>query len=168
MKTNIAGLMSLIKEMENRLDSLSMEIENHSINKTIIELNKVSNVMEDYKSDFDEELRSYEDTINRLSNYKKILYLKNNEFKLSDGRSIQEAIVDNTNLRRMKVVYDNLLEKRDVKTRVTEVNNSYFLSQTVNFNIDDIKKKRKDIEDRIYQTEFEISKLNSLEFEIDI
>lgn len=168
MKTNIAGLMSLIKEMENKLDSLSMEIENHSINKTIIELNKVSNVMEDYKSDFDEELRSYEDTINKLSNYKKILYLKNNEFKLSDGRSIQEAIVDNTNLRRMKVVYDNLLEKRDVKTRVTEVNNSYFLSQTVNFNIDDIKKKRKDIEDRIYQTEFEISKLNSLEFEINI
>ena len=87
---------------------------------------------------------------------------------MSDGRTIQEAIIDNTNLRKMKSSYDLLLNFRDVKKRVTEVNNSYFEVKTVNFDIDKIKKESDELENIIQKTDFEISKLNSIEFTIDI
>ncbi len=38
---------------------------------------------------------------------------KNNSFKLSDGRTIQDAIIDNTYLRRLKSSYDNMLKYKD-------------------------------------------------------
>ena len=167
MKTNISGLMSLIKDLETNLDNLELQIINHAQNKKIIELNKVENVIEDYHKDYDEEVKEYEDTINRISYLKRVLYEKNNSFKLNDGRSIQEAIVDNTNLRKLKNLYNMLLEKRNSKVRVTEVNNSYFEETIVNFDVDELKKKKQDLENKIYETDFEISKLNSIEFEID-
>ncbi len=167
MKTNISGLMSLIKDLETNLDNLELQIINHAQNKKIIELNKVENVIEDYHKDYDEEVKEYEDTINRISYLKRVLYEKNNSFKLNDGRSIQEAIVDNTNLRKLKNLYNTLLEKRNSKVRVTEVNNSYFEETIVNFDVDELKKKKQDLENKIYETDFEISKLNSIEFEID-
>ena len=167
MKTNISGLMSLIKDLESNLDDLEIQINNHAQNKKIIELNKVENVIEDYKKDYCEEIKEYEDTINRISYLKRILYEKNNSFKLSDGRSIQEAIVDNTNLRKLKNLYNTLLEKRNSKLRITEVNNSYFEETIVNFDVDDLKNKKQNLETKIYETDFEISKLNSIEFEIN-
>lgn len=167
MKTNIAGLMSLIKDYEEKLLFLSTQIELHAENKTIVELTGKENVIEDYKKDFNDELEEYIDTLNKITSLKSILYQKNNEFKLSDGRSIQEAIVDNTNLRKLKKLYDALLMKRNSKVRVTEVNNSYFESTTVNFDIDNLKEKSQELEERIHNTDFEISKLNSIEFEIE-
>ena len=167
MKTNISGLMSLIKDLESNLDDLEIQINNHAQNKKIIELNKVENVIEDYKKDYCEEIKEYEDTIYRISYLKRILYEKNNSFKLSDGRSIQEAIVDNTNLRKLKNLYNTLLEKRNSKLRITEVNNSYFEETIVNFDVDDLKNKKQNLETKIYETDFEISKLNSIEFEIN-
>ena len=44
-----------------------------------------------------------------------MIYEKNNTFKLPDGRTIQEAIVDNTNLRKMKSLYTSLLNKRNTE-----------------------------------------------------
>lgn len=93
---------------------------------------------------------------------------KNNLFKLSDGRTIQDAITQNNYLRRVKFIYDSILAYRDVTKRVTEVNNSYFEVKKVNFDVDDIKKKQEEISKIIQDTDFEISKLNSIEFEIDI
>lgn len=104
----------------------------------------------------------------RISKLKSILYEKNNNFKLSDGRTIQTAIVDNANLRKMKLTYENMLTFRNIKRRVTEVNNSYFECKTVNFDIDEVKNELMVIESKIQNTDFEISKLNSIEFEIDI
>ena len=158
--------MSLIKNLEDYLNKLSIEISLHSTNKTIIELDGKENVVEDFKEDFDNEFFEYQKLIARISYLKTILYEKNNQFKLSDGRCIQQAIVDNTNLRKLKSLYDVLLEKRNTKIRVTEVNNSYFESTTLNYDIKKIKEERKKIEDKIMQTDFEISKLNSIEFEI--
>lgn len=166
MKTNIAGLMSLIKNLEEKLEELSNEIEVHSMNKTVIELDGRENIVEDYKEDFINEITEYEDTIKRITYLKSVLYNKNNEFKLSDGRTIQEAIVDNANHRKLKDVYDALLTKRNTKNRVTEVNNSYFISSIVNFDVNKIKEKRSKLEEEIHNTDFEISKLNSIEFEI--
>ena len=103
---------------------------------------------------------------NELSRLKAILYEKNNTFKLNDGRSIQHAIVDNTNLRKLKLLYEQLLLFKNSKKRVTEVTNSYFECKTLNFNIADIEKKLKEIDETIQKTDFEISKLNSIEFDI--
>ena len=104
-------------------------------------------------------------TITRI---KSIIYEKNNTFKLPDGRSIQEAIVDNTNLRKMKSLYSSLLNNRASKRRVTEVNNSYFECKTLNYDIEKIKNENELIEKKMQETDFEISKLNSIEFEVNI
>ena len=96
------------------------------------------------------------------------LYEKNNSFKLSDGRTIQDAIIDNTYLRRLKSSYDNMLKYKDSKKRITEVNNSYFDCYEVNYDSDEIRKKSKELEKQIQRTDFEISKLNSIEFEISL
>ena len=66
----------------------------------------------------------------------------------------------------MKSYYENLLEKRNSKQRVTEVNNSYFLCRTLNYSVEEIQKKCNELEEKIQSTDFEISKLNSQVFEI--
>lgn len=85
---------------------------------------------------------------------------------MNDGRSIQQAIVDNTNLRKLKSTYEQLLLLKNSKKRVTEVNNSYFECKTVNFNSNQLRQKLEEIDNKIQKTDFEISKLNSVEFEI--
>lgn len=97
---------------------------------------------------------------------KSVLYEKNNIFKLTDGRTIQEAIVDNANLRKVKTAYEELLNLKNTKKRITEVNNSYFECKTLNFDMKDLKNKIKLIDEQIQKTDFEISKLNSIEFEL--
>lgn len=87
---------------------------------------------------------------------------------MPDGRTIQEALVDNTNLRKIKNLYNFLLSQRSIKKRITEVNNSYFESKTINYDIDKIEKEYEELEKKIQDTDFEISKLNSIEFEIDL
>jgi len=124
------------------------------------------NILGYNKESFDLDLETIEKNINELSRLKTILYEKNNQFKLNDGRSIQQAIVDNTNLRKLKTVYEQLLLLKNSKKRVTEVNNSYFECKTVNFNSKQIREKLEKIDNKIQETDFEISKLNSVEFEI--
>ena len=167
MKTNISGLMSIIADEERKFKTLSTYLQTHIYSIKIQELDGTTNVIEDYKSEFENALDEYKKIITKISKLKSVLYEKNNSFKLSDGRTIQEAIIDNTNLRKMKSSYDLLLNFRDVKKRITEVNNSYFEVKTVNFNIDNIKKESDELENIIQKTDFEISKLNSIEFTID-
>lgn len=166
MKTNISALMNLISEEERCISSRIYIIKDLSINTTVEELDGRVNVIEDNKETFDLELKELEKNISRLSKLKALLYEKNNSFKLTDGRTIQQAIVDNTNLRKIKNAYEQLLLSKNSKRRVTEVNNSYFECKSINFDINEIKKKLKEVEDKIQKTDFEISKLNSMEFEI--
>ena len=168
MKINISGLMNLIAEEERKFNYLSNSLRNKVYSVSIQELNGTVNVIEDYKSEFENDLEEYKIYLDRINKFKSVLYEKNNNFKLSDGRTIQAAIIDNSNLRKMKATYDSLLNFRSIKRRVTEVNNSYFECKTVNFDIDKIKDELKVIESKIQETDFEISKLNSIEFEIDI
>ena len=168
MKINISGLMSLIAEDERKFSYLANSLRTKVYSVSIQELNGTVNVIEDYKSEFDNDLEEYKIYLDRINKFKSVLYEKNNSFKLSDGRTIQEAIIDNANLRKMKSTYDSMLNFRNIKRRVTEVNNSYFECKTVNFDIDKIKEELKEIDSKIQNTDFEISKLNSIEFEIDI
>ncbi len=166
MKTNIAALMSLISEEERYLNGRSYTIKGYAINTSVEELDGRINIIEDNKEAFDLDLKEIERISKELSKLKRVLYEKNNQFKLSDGRSIQEAIVDNTNLRKLKSTFEQLLMLKNSKRRVTEVNNSYFECKTVNFDSRELRKRLEEIDNEIQKTDFEISKLNSVEFEI--
>jgi len=166
MKTNISALMNLIAEEEKNLNNLCFNIRNYSISTSVQELDGKTNIIEDNKNDFEFNLNELEKSNERLSKLKATLYQKNNEFKLSDGRNIQTAIVDNNNLRKLKSSYEQLLLLKNTKKRYTEVNNSYFECRTINFDPIQIRKRLEEIEKMIQKTDFEISKLNSVEFEI--
>lgn len=168
MKINISGLMNLIAEEERKFNNLSTLLTTNIYSTSIQELNGTVNVIDDYKDEYVSSLEEFSKIMKRISKLKATLYEKNNSFKLSDGRTIQSAIIDNANLRKMKNTYDMMCSFRNVKRRITEVNNSYFECKTVNFDVDKIKKELKEIEMKIQETDFEISKLNSIEFEIDI
>ena len=166
MKTNIQSLMNLISEEEKYLNKKTYTIISYALNTTVEELDGRINVIEDNKEIFDLDFQEIERSIKNLSKLKAVLYEKNNEFKLSDGRTIQQAIVDNTNLRKLKSTFEQLLLLKSSKRRVTEVNNSYFECKTINFNSKELMKKLEEIDQEIQSTDFEISKLNSIEFEI--
>ena len=166
MKTNISALMSLISEEERYLNSRSYTIKSYAINTSVEELDGRVNIIEDNKDASDLDLKEIERSTNELSRLKSILYDKNNELKLNDGRNIQQAIVDNTNLRKLKSTYEQLLLLKNSKKRVTEVNNSYFECKIVNFDSKQLRERLEEIDNEIQKTDFEISKLNSVEFEI--
>lgn len=166
MKINITALMNLIAEEEKNFSLNLYNIKNYTFNTSTLELDGRVNIIEDNKNDFDLCLNNLEKSNKEISKLKAILYEKNNEFKLSDGRSIQQAIVDNTNLRKLKSCYEQLLLSKNTKKRFTEVNNSYFECKTINFEQNEIRNKLEKIELAIQKTDFEISKLNSIEFEI--
>lgn len=168
MKTNLSNLMNIVSEEERKFAEYGCEVSEYAYNTSIQELDGKVNVIEDYEEDFKKKFKEYKNIEERITSIKSIIYEKNNTFKLPDGRNIQEAIVDNTNLRKMKSLYNSLLSKRSSKRRVTEVNNSYFECKTLNYNIEEIKKESELIEKRIQETDFEISKLNSIEFEVEI
>lgn len=166
MKINISSLMGLISEEERCLNSKIYSIKDYAINVTVEELDGKVNLIEDNKEVFDLNLEEIERSSKELSRLKTILYNKNNEFKLSDGRNIQQAIVDNTNLRKLKSMYEELLLLKNSKKRVTEVNNSYFECKNINYNANQLRKRLDEIDNEIQKTDFEISKLNSIEFDI--
>ena len=161
MGINIQTLINLISEMEKPY------LIKYVLLKIMLSIFQCKiNIIKDNKEEFDLSLAKIEKDINEISRLKAILYQKNNEFKLSDGRNIQEAIVDNTNLRKLKTTYERLLLLKNSKRRVTEVNNSYFECKNINFDSKELRKKLEKLDQDIQKTDFEISKLNSIEFEI--
>ena len=168
MKINLSSLMCLIDENERQYSSLFFALKKHVLNTSIQELNGTTNIVEDNKKDFQEELAEVERLSKEITKLKSILYEKNNSFKLSNGRTIQSAIVENSNLRKLKDNLQTLLNYRNLKQRVTEVNNSYFQIQEINYNQEEIKSQIQQLDEKIRNTDFEISKLNSIEFDIDL
>ena len=168
MKINLSSLMCLIDENERQYSSLFFALKKHVLNTSIQELNGTTNIVEDNKKHFQEELAEVERLSKEITKLKSILYEKNNSFKLSDGRTIQSAIVENSNLRKLKDNLQTLLNYRNLKQRVTEVNNSYFQIQEINYNQEEIKSQIQQLDLKIRNTDFEISKLNSIEFDIDL
>lgn len=168
MKTNLSNLMNIVVEEERKFSSYGYELKEYAYNTSTQELDGTVNIIEDYKEDFTKDFEEYKKTQEKITKIKSMIFQKNNTFKLPDGRTIQEALVDNTNLRKMKNLYNYLLSQKSVKKRVTEVNNSYFECKIINFDINQIREEYEILEKKIQDTDFEISKLNSIEFEIDI
>ena len=168
MKTNLSNLMNIVVEEQRKFSPYRYQLKEYAYNTSTQQLDGSVNVIEDFKQDFTKDFEEYKKTQEKITKIKSIIYEKNNTFKLPDGRTIQEALVDNTNLRKMKGIYNYLLSQKSVKKRVTEVNNSYFECKTINFDINELRKEYEALEKRIQDTDFEISKLNSIEFEIDL
>ena len=168
MKTNLANLMSIADEEEKKFSEYLYTLKKLAFTSSIQELDGTVNITQDYKKDFEEAFEECKNIQKKITKIKATIYNKNNEFKLSDGRTIQEAIVDNTNLRKLKALYHSVILLRSSKERVTEVHNSYFECKTINFDLKTLKEELKEIENKIQNTDFEISKLNSIEFEIEL
>ena len=120
MKTNLANLMSIVVEEERKFSALGYQLREHVYNTSTQELDGTINLIEDYKEDFAKEFDEYKETQQRITKIKATIYEKNNTFKLPDGRTIQEAIVDNTNLRKMKATYSNLITHKNSKRRISK------------------------------------------------
>ena len=168
MKTNLANLMQIVSEEEKKFSNYGYNLRSYAYNTSIQELDGKVNITEDYKQDFESVYKELKKSQEKIIKIKTAIYEKNNQFKLTDGRTIQQAIVENTVLRKMKNYLETLLEKRNSKKRIAEVNNSYFECKTLNYDIEKIKAEYEEIESKIQKTDFEISKLNSLEFDVDI
>ena len=168
MKINISGLLSLINEYDRKINTLSFNVKREVYDVSTQELDGTVNVIEKNKEDFTRDLREFEDAVSKLTRLKTILYEKNNSYHLSDGRTIQSAIVDNCNLRRLENIYTSILDCRSSKTRCSEVNNSYFQCKDINYDALEIRDKLDTIKEKIQSTDLEISKLNSEMFEIDL
>lgn len=165
MKLNLTTLMSKINEEESNLNTLMTNIKEHLYSTSIKELDGSETVLENYKQDLDEELKSLETSYQLLTKLKRFQFIKNNSLKLNDGRTIQQAISDNNYLRKLKNFYNSIVNNRSTKQRITEVNNSYFECRNLNYDVKEIRNKIEKITQEIETTEFEISKLNSIEFD---
>lgn len=165
MKLNLTTLMSKINEEESNLNTLMTNIKEHLYSTSIKELDGSETVLENYKQDLDEELKPLETSYQLLTKLKKFQFIKNNSLKLNDGRTIQQAISDNNYLRKLKNFYNSIVNNRSTKQRITEVNNSYFECRNLNYDVKEIRNKIEKITQEIETTEFEISKLNSIEFD---
>lgn len=168
MKTNISGIMLMISDLSKKVGVLEGSLKSHLYTTSIQELSGNVTIMEDNQQYFESELKEYQECFDKITKLKSILYQKNNELKLSDGTSIQEAIVKNANARRLKAMYDYFISFKNTKSRETEVNNSYFECKNVNYDEETLKKEISRLEKEIQDTDFEISKLNSIEFEISL
>ena len=168
MKTNLSTLMSIATIEEGKFANLAYQLKKFAKSITTQELDGTINTIEDYKEDFKKTYEEYEKTQIKIKKKKKIIHKKNAELKLEDGRNIQEAIIDNTNLRKMKSTIEFLLTLRNSKKRITEVNNSYFECETVNYDLELLEKRFIEMEKEINNTDFQISKLNSIEFETEL
>ena len=168
MKTNLSNLMNIANDEERKFTEYGYALKDYAYSISTQELDGTINVIEDRKEDFETAFKNYNESQQKLTKIKSIMYEKNNSLKLSDGRTIQEAIVDNANLRKMKVIYSSLLTKKNTKQRITEVHNSYFESKTINFDSKKLQEEYDRIEKKIQDTDFEKSKLNSIEFDIEL
>ena len=152
MKTNLSNLMNIVSDLEKDFSNCGYDLKEYSYSTTIKELDGTENVIEDYKEDFKQHFDEYKKMQMKITKLKATIYEKNNSFKLSDGRTIQEAIVDNANLRKMKQIYSYLISQRSTKKRITEVNNSYFECKTINYDLQNMKEEYNNLEKKIQDT----------------
>ena len=166
MKTNLVDLMSENSKLEKEVQELYLDLRRNNMNEDAIELDGNKQNLKD-NSDFMEKYKEFNEKLRKINAIKAILFTKNNSLLLSNGSSIQATLVEISNKKKVIDLINILLRLKPSKERITEVNNSYFLSSTLAFNSDYMKKEKERLEEEIKKLEFEISQLNSQTFEID-
>lgn len=165
MKTNLSNVMIEVKKDQDELSEIEYYLKGNNTNKSTIELSGNEVVLEEVK-DFDEKMERADYLVDRIAYLKSIIAEKNSKTVLSNGLSIAGNLDLLAKLRMRIETYQRLLAIKETKKRVTEVNNSYYLHSVPVFDRKEIEEKKKIDEALIQGIELEISKANSVEFEI--
>ena len=166
MKTNLIDLMSENSKLEKEISELYFDLRKNNRNIDAIELDgRISNL--EYNGDFMDKYTDYNKKLEEINKIKALLFKKNNSLVLSNGKTIQAALVEISNKKKVIELINSLLTIRPSKERITEVNNSYFRSVSLAFDLEQMKDEKERSEAEIKTYEFEISQLNSNIFEID-
>ena len=99
MKTNLLNLMSKVSILERDCSDLMYDLKANCMNISIIELNGREEELEN-NSDFDDRLRKFMDMQEEVTKLKGIICDKNNELKLSNGKSIAQTLIELKNKRK--------------------------------------------------------------------
>lgn len=167
MITNLTDLTSKIQNIEREANTLYYSLKSNNINTKAIELDGREQVLEEYPA-FEQDYYDYMAKLSLLSRLKAIKSEKNNSMKLPNGMSIQAAIVEISNKKKQLVLLMELLSLNPSKRRITEVNNSYFLSKELAFDKAQMQEEYNRVQKEIDDLEFEIGKLNSETFEVEL
>lgn len=165
MKTNLVDLMSKVSQLESEFTELSYELQNQSMNVTIIELDGHSQDLELYpyfKDDFDR----YIELGNEITQLKGIIFERNNSLKLKNGNTIQKTIAEIQNKRKVLNLVKRLAKQNPSKKRTSETNNSYFTSRELAYDKNMMVDLQNKLTTEIQDLELEISQLNAETFEI--
>ena len=165
MKTNLVDLMSEVSRLEEKASELYSYLVRNNTNEYAIELDGRKQDLKVYE-DYEEKYKDYKNTLENINLMKKVISEKNNELRLSNGKTIQSTLIEISNKRKLLGLIQSLLRRNPSKQRITEVNNSYFLSKELAFDKDQLQKEEKELIEEIKTLEFEISVLNSQTFEI--
>jgi hypothetical protein len=165
MKTNLVDLMSEVSRLEERASELYSYLVRNNTNEYTIELDGRKQELKVYE-DYEAKYKDYKNTLENINIMKRIISEKNNELRLNNGRTIQSTLIEISNKRKLLGLIQSLLRKNPSKERITEVNNSYFLSKELAFDKNQLQDEERDLIEEIKTLEFEISVLNSQTFEI--
>lgn len=167
MKTNLIDLMSRISQLERDYNEILFELRSQNMNIKIIELDGSYQMLEEYPN-FEDKLEECEEIRNKITILKGILFERNNSLKLKNGDTIQKALIDIQNKRKELDLLRVLSKQNPSKRRTSETNNSYFTSKELAYDKVKITEKEQTLLKEIQDTEYEISQLNSIEFEIEL
>ena len=168
MKTNLANLMNMVSEFDRNFNMVDGNLRSHIYTTTIEELDGRKTIVEDFREDFKNEFIEYNELFEKIQIIKQTIAMKNNELKLPNGDTISDTLITINLLRKKQFLIEAFLNGKNSKRRITEVNNSYFESKEINFDSQAMKDLYEKIQSEIQHLEFEISKLNSKEFDVMI
>lgn len=165
MRTNLVDIMSRISQLESEVTQLEYNLGRNSMTIKTIELNGTEQILKEYP-EWDKDFEEYQNKLEEITGLKSVLFKKNNSLTLSNGLTIQASLADITNKKKLLDLVERLINQNPSKVRNTEVNNSYFKSEELAYDKEKMKKLQKELKEDIQKIEFEISGLNSQEFEI--
>lgn len=166
MKTNLSNVMIEVKKDQDELSEIEYYLKGNNVKKSTIELNGNEVVLEEVE-DFNEKMERADYLVGRIAYLKSIIAEKNSKTVLFNGLSIAGNLDLLAKLRMRVETYQRLLSIKEIKRRVTEVNNSYYVHSVPVFDKKEIEEKKKSTETLIQGIELEMSKANSVEFEIE-
>ena len=167
MKTNLITLMTLAKEQEMEYKDSCYSLASYSKNRNAIEVtNQQTESLEDNTQIFSETMNRILELEREINKNKAIIFEKNNSLTLPKGDTIQKTLNIISNKKILLRNLEPLVKITTKKERVTEVNNSYWIKTFPAFDMNGIKSIISQLKSDIINLEFEISKLNSEEFEI--
>ena len=99
MKTNLVDLMSENSKLEKEVQELYLDLRRNNMNEDAIELDGNKQNLKD-NSDFMEKYKEFNEKLRKINAIKAILFTKNNSLLLSNGSTIQAALVEISNKKR--------------------------------------------------------------------